>query len=71
MDPKKDTVLLLTAWKNKYKIKFENFNWAGYSSHSNAEEIEAFVKSVFPKWISFHSNSDDPWAIEFASYLTE
>ena len=25
MDPEKETVLLLTAWKNKYKIQFENF----------------------------------------------
>ena len=71
MNPEKETVLILTAWKNKYKVKFENFYRAGYSSHSNAEEIEAFVKSVCPKRISFHSNSDEANAVRFQVKLTQ
>ena len=65
MNPESDTMLVLTAWKNKYKMKFKNFFRAGYSSHSNASEIEAFVKSVMPKRISFHSHSDEPSAVSF------
>ena len=49
LDPEKDVLLVLTAWKNKYRVQFKNFFRAGYSSHSNASEIEQFVKSVCPK----------------------
>lgn len=36
LDPENDVMLVLTAWKNKYRSTFKNFFWAGYSSHSNA-----------------------------------
>ncbi len=65
LDPENDTILVLTAWKNKYRSTFKNFFWAGYSSHSNASEIEAFIKSICPKKITFHSHSDTPTAVEF------
>lgn len=68
-DPDNTTMLVLTAWKNKYKSTFKNFFRAGYSSHSNSFEIEAFVKSVMPKRISFHSHSDEPAAVRFQNHL--
>jgi len=65
LDPENDVMLVLTAWKNKYWSSFKNFFWAGYSSHSNAQEIEDFVKSICPKKITFHSHSEEPTAVEF------
>ena len=65
LDPEKDVMLVLTAWKNKYRSTFKNFFRAGYSSHSNAQEIEDFVKSICPKRITFHSHSDEPTAVAF------
>lgn len=42
-----------------------------YSSHSNARELETFVKAVCPKRITYHSQPDHMESRKFRSYLTK
>lgn len=42
-----------------------------YSSHSNAKELEMFVKAICPKRISYHSHPDYIESRKFRSYLTK
>ena len=42
-----------------------------YSSHSNAKELEMFVKAICPKRISYHSHPDHLESRKFRSYLTK
>ncbi|CAI2367870.1 unnamed protein product [Moneuplotes crassus] len=41
-----------------------------YSSHSNARELEQFMKAIFPKKITYHSHPDYTDSRRFRSYLT-
>ena len=42
-----------------------------YSSHSNVNELESFVKAIFPKRITFHSFPDTLNSRKFRAYLTK
>ena len=42
-----------------------------YSSHSNAKELENFVKAIFPKRITYHSHPDSINSRKFRAHLTK
>ena len=42
-----------------------------YSSHSNARELENFVKAIFPKRITYHSHPDSVNSRKFRAHLTK
>lgn len=42
-----------------------------YSSHSNASELEEFVKAICPKRITYHSQPDHQDSRKFRSYLAK
>jgi hypothetical protein len=42
-----------------------------YSSHSNAAELEAFVKAICPRRISYHSQPDHLESRRFRAYLAK
>jgi hypothetical protein len=46
--------IVLTGWTNKYNKKIPYYFKAPYSSHSNAKEIENFVKAMCPRQLTFN-----------------
>ena len=55
VEKKKDIIhIILTGWKNEYCVQHPRYFKVGYSSHSSAKELEAFVKSINPDNLVFN-----------------
>ena len=65
------TIFIMLSGRTNESSTKRYILWSNYSSHSNAGELESFMKAIYPKRITYHSQPDILDSRKYRAYLTQ